>query len=158
MPGSGRWVAAGVLLAAAGCSGMQVGQPGRVSGIPGTGAYPGPDGNGNTPRGKSDSPMGGSKMICRDSPAPRGWIALDYVAAGTCAPMSRTEPGPNAALITYYAGMVPETILLVCADQSVPRNWVRVTPEASDASSSRCPRRPGDTATSSTVMRIQRNR
>jgi hypothetical protein len=142
----------------AACFGAQI-RPGQFTGLPGADPMPSPGVTGNTPRGMSDAPTRSSNQICRNAPIPRGWVAVDYVPApGVCAPYSETETGPNAALISWIARLPEQTVLLVCADQHLPRDWARTDLEAGDESSGRCPRKPGDTGTKPTVMRIQKMR
>ena len=87
---------------------------------------------------------------------PRGWIAVDYVSSsGGCRNRMR-DAGPNTAIIVRYATLPLETILIVCSDQHMPYDWAREPEEATDASSTQCPRKPGDTRTGPTVVRIRR--
>jgi hypothetical protein len=147
-----------LVVVAGGCSGMQV-QPGRQSGVPGTGADPGVGGSGGNPRSPGGTPGSGSATICRIQSIPRGWVAVDYVPSPNCPPLSGAkESGPNSALLTRYALLPPETILTVCADQRMPTDWSREPTEPADAASGRCPRRPDDTRTGPTVVRIRRVR
>ena len=146
------------LLTLVGCSGMQV-QSGRQAGIPGTSADPDVGGTGGIPRSPGSTPGASSSQLCRNQAIPRGWVAVDYLSSSNCPPLSPNgDPGPNAMLLTRHTEFPPETVITVCADQRVPTNWSREDYEAQEGSSGRCSRKPGDTRTSPTVMRIRRLR
>ena len=146
------------LLALAGCSGMQV-QPGRQTGIPGTSADPDVGGSGGIPRSPGSSPGASSSQLCRNQAIPRGWVAVEYLPSSNCPPLSPSgDSGPNAMLLTRHTEFPPETVITVCADQRVPTNWSKEDSEAQEGASGRCPRKPNDTRTGPTVMRIRRLR
>lgn len=147
---------AAVVAVVAGCSAARYGGgPGQ---IPGTSDSPGFDGGSTIPNPRGTATQSGSNQICRNASMPHGWIAVDYVSSpGACPPLNgRREAGANAALIVRYGTLPPETVLVVCRDQHIPQNWMREPDEPADASSTQCPRRPGDTRTGSTILRIRR--
>ena len=146
------------LLALGGCSGMQA-LSGRQIGIPGTSADPDVGGAGGIPRTPGNTPGASSSQLCRNQSIPRGWVAVDYLASSNCPPLSPSgDPGPNAMLLTRHSEFPVETVITVCADQRVPTNWTRENDEAQEGTSGRCSRKPGDTRTGPTVMRIRRLR
>ena len=144
-----------LVAVSANCSSLHYGGPGQIPGTPDT---PGFDGGTAIPSARGGATQAGSSQICRSSPMPRGWIAVDYLSApASCAPLGgKANPGPNAALIVRYSTLPPETALIVCADQHMPYDWVREPEEPTDASSAQCPRKPGDTRTGSTIVRLRR--
>jgi hypothetical protein len=142
-----------LVMLAAGCANIPYSTPaGR---IPGTSA-PGSDPGSTIPNVRGKAAQYGSREICRDSPFPRGWIAVDYVSSSGGCRNSMRDAEANTAIIVRYATLPPESILVICSDQHVPPSWMREPDEPADASSTQCPRRPGDTRTGSTILRIRR--
>jgi hypothetical protein len=154
-----RALGAVLLFAGLGCSGITVrsGQPGQP--------IPGPDegigGRPPTERGagpvNSSFPEGGSRRtICRTTPRPRGWLAVDYVEGGSlCGGATRQEPFP-AVVIQDLAPFPEGTILAVCTGQTIPSPWQREPQDERMGAGVQCPRSPGDKRTSATVILIRR--
>jgi hypothetical protein len=89
----------------------------------------------------------GTRVVCRGTAPPSGWIAINYVPApeqcprrGAGAPSA--DSTANAAVLTRYAGHAVGTVLRVCADQRTPADWGLVA-EGDDARTAdggaRCP-------------------
>lgn len=141
-----------LVLLVTGCANVPYQTP--TGQIPGT-SNPGTQRGGAIPNVRGSTGPAPSREICRSSALPRGWIAVDYIVSSACR-NSLHDSGANTALIVNYAAMEPETILTVCSDQHLPGGWERLPAEDTEASSSQCPRRPGDTRTGPTVVRIRR--
>lgn len=143
------------------CSGMALrsGRPAEPIPGPMTGRIPGTiDGDEETGPVNSTLPSSsGRQTLCRSTPYPRGWVAVDYVAGGsTCGP---TGQEPYTAVVLQRLAPLPEgTVLTICTGQNVPINWQRETDQEGSVSSGQCPRNPGDTRTGPTVMQIRRIR
>jgi hypothetical protein len=152
-----KWLLFAVAAGSTGCSATTYtfgGGPGR---IPGTSDSPGFDGRAPVPSTRSSATQATSRQICRNTSIPHGWIAVDYVSSPSCSPLGGTgELGANSALIVQYGTLPVDTILQACADQHLPQNWMREPEEPSDVASTQCPRRPGDTRTGATIVRIRR--
>jgi hypothetical protein len=89
----------------------------------------------------------GTRVVCRGTAPPNGWIAVEYVPAPEQCP-ARGPGGPsadstaNAAVLTRYAGYAVGAELMVCADQRVPANWGLVAEgdaERAAEGAARCP-------------------
>jgi hypothetical protein len=146
----------GLLLAlvalSGGCANLPYQSP--AGQIPGT-SNPGTQRGGTIPNVRGSAGQAASREICRGSPFPRGWIAVDYIASSACS-NSLHDTGANTALIVNYTALPPETVLVVCSDQHLPGGWERLPEEEADASSSQCPRRSGATRKGPTIVRIRR--
>ena len=139
----------------AGCSGFGVRSgplgepiPGPETGRP----IPGTVGDGGDFSGSSGASR---QTVCRGTPYPRGWVAVDYVEGGsTCG--GTASDGKYAAVVLQRLAPFPQgTLLVVCAKQSIPRNWRRVGGDE-PVSSGQCPRNAGERDTGPTVMQIER--
>ena len=104
---------------------------------PSPGAVPGPG------SGVGDA---GTRVVCRGTAPPRGWIAVDYVPAPEQCPRGAgtfsADSTANAAVLTRYAGHAVGTVLTVCADQRTPTDWglVAAGDDAGTANAgTRCP-------------------
>jgi hypothetical protein len=93
-----------------------------------------------------------TKTICRSSPTPGGFVAIDYLDSASC-----TAAGDsldyNAKIVADISGMPIGSTLRICADQRVPTGWDRLT---NNESSRQCPRRR--TSTAATTVDIRRER
>jgi len=143
------------------CSGMAVrsGRPSEPIPGPMTGRIPGTiDNDGETGPMNSTLPSSaGRQTLCRSTPYPRGWVAVDYVEGGSTCGSSAQEP--YTAVVLQRLSPLPEgTVLTICTGQTVPINWQRETEEGLGVSSGQCPRNPGDTRTGPTIMQIRRIR
>ena len=143
------------------CSGMAMrsGRPSEPIAGPLTGRVPGTIGT-DEETGPVNSTLpssSGHQTLCRSTPYPRGWVAVDYVEGGSTCGSSAGEP--YTAVVLQRLAPLPEgTVLTICAGQSVPINWRRETEQEGLVSSRQCPRNPGDTRTGPTVMQIRRMR
>lgn len=81
--------------------------------------FPTPD----RPEGRA--PQQDVREACRAAPAPRGWIAIRYVAREGECPGLPFYDGYTGVLLQYYADKPVGTMLVVCADQPPPRGWLR---------------------------------
>ena len=141
------------------CSGFAArsGRPSEPIPGPMTGRIPGTIGDGETGPVNSTLPNTGSRQtLCRSTPYPRGWVAVDYVEGGSTCGSSAREP--YAAVVLQRLAPLPEgTVLTICTGQIVPINWQRESEEGS-VSGAQCPRTPGDTRTGPTTLQIRRIR
>jgi hypothetical protein len=152
-PASGRLLTLVVL--AAGCANLPYQTP--AGQIPGT-SNPGTQRGGTIPNVRGSAEATGSREICRGSPFPRGWIAVDYIGSSAACSNSLHDSGANTAIIVNYSVLRAEAMLTVCADQHLPGGWERLPEEETDAASSQCPRRPGDTRKGPTIAHIRKLR
>ena len=142
------------------CSGMAMRSGRPAEPIPGplTGRIPGPiDTEGETgPMNNTIPSSSGRQTLCRSTPYPRGWVAVDYVeGTSTC---GSSQQDPYTAVVLQRLAPLPEgTVLTICTGQSVPINWQRESDEGS-GSTGQCPRNPGDTRSGPTTMQIRRIR
>jgi hypothetical protein len=144
-------------IGVAGCSGFAArsGRPSEPIPGPMTGRIPGTiDSDGDTGPMNNTLPSGsGRQTLCRSTPYPRGWVAVDYVEGGSTCGSSAQEP--YTAVVLQRLAPLPEgTVLRICTGQIVPSNWQR----ESEQEGLGCPRNPGDTRTGPTTMQIRRIR
>lgn len=141
------------------CSGFAArsGRPAEPIPGPMTGRIPGAIDDGEAGPVNSTLPSSsGRQTLCRSTPYPRGWVAVDYVEGGSTCGSSAGEP--YAAVVLQRLAPLPEgTVLTICTGQIVPINWQRESEEGS-VSGGQCPRNPGDTGTGPTTMQIRRIR
>jgi hypothetical protein len=141
------------------CTGMAVrsGRPSEPIPGPMTGRIPGTiDSDGETGPMNSTLPSSsGRQTLCRSTPYPRGWVAVDYVEGGSTCGSSAREP--YAAVVLQRLAPLPQgTVLTICSGQTVPINWQREAEQEGVVSTGQCPRNPGDTRTGPTIMQIRR--
>jgi hypothetical protein len=142
-----------LVMLAAGCANVPYNTPGQIPGTSSPGSEPGS----TIPNVRGKAAQSGSKEICRGSALPRGWIAVDYVSSSGGCRSSMRDADANTAIIVRYETLPPESILIVCSDQHLPYEWARLPEEETDASSTQCPRRAGDTRKGPTIVRIRRS-
>lgn len=149
------------LMGLGGCSGFAArsGRPGEPIPGPMTGRIPGTIGtDGETAPGNNTLPSSsGRQTLCRSTPYPRGWVAVDYVEGGNTCGSSAGEP--YTAVVLQRLAPLPEgTVLTICAGQSVPMNWQRDSDQEAMVTTGQCPRNPGDTRSGPTTLQIRRIR
>jgi hypothetical protein len=80
----------------------------------------------------------GERLMCRNAPWPRGWIAAAYVPDGGQCPGS-ADGAPTAAVLVRFDLLAMHARLEVCADQPTPMGWKVVTDQPIEAAAERCP-------------------
>lgn len=142
-----------LVLLAASCANVPYNTTGQIPGTSSPGTEPGS----TIPNVRGKATQSASREICRGSALPRGWIVVDYVSSSGGCRNSMRDAGANTAIIVRHQTLPPESILVVCSDQHLPYRWARMPEEDGDVSSTQCPRRPGDTRTGPTIIRIRRS-
>ncbi|MGQ0703658.1 MAG: hypothetical protein ACT4PM_11055 [Gemmatimonadales bacterium] len=136
-------------LAASACSprvGERPEQPIPVGGNP-----PVPSGSVEGSLGTRGAAGGGSRLTCKTSRIPSGWIAVDYVVAGECQPAPNERY--NGMVLIQHAGYAAGTVLVVCSDQPIPRGWYRHS-GTEGAGEDQCPSSASPRPLAERVMRI----
>jgi hypothetical protein len=96
-----------------------------------------------------------TKIGCRlNNPAPKGYLAVNYVADhDQCPSPSGDQTVYTAMIIEKYEDKPVGARMEICNGQQVPKGWVAVGPSQGKTA---CPREPGDPTVGPTRFIIQR--
>ncbi len=109
----------------------------------------------NAARTPTRGELGGiSKIVCRSSGIPSGYVAIDYLTSRDC-PALLDRP-LNAMLVEDISFRPLGTVMRICLGQRQPADWDPTYNPV--AETSQCPRDGTDVSTSPTVMEIVRRR